>query len=81
MPKARTVFFTAPKQIEIRETSLPPLKENEVLVETSFSAISAGTEMLVYRGQFPRLADAHDRVSSNLNYPLAYGYACVGQVK
>ncbi len=81
MPKARTVFFTAPKQIEIRETSLPPLKENEVLVETSFSAISAGTEMLVYRGQFPRLADAHDRVSSDLNYPLAYGYACVGQVK
>ena len=81
MQKARTLFFTAPKQIEIRETSLPPLKDDEVLVETICSAISAGTEMLVYRGQFPHLADSHDAVSSDLNYPLAYGYACVGRVK
>jgi len=81
MQKARTLFFTAPKQIEIRETALPTLKEDEVLVETICSAISAGTEMLVYRGQFPHLADSHDAVSSDLNYPLAYGYACVGRVK
>lgn len=81
MPKARTLFFTAPKQIEVREISLPVLKENEVLVETVCSAISAGTEMLVYRGQFPHLTDAHDRVSSDLSYPLAYGYACAGRVK
>ena len=37
--------------------------------------------MLVYRGQFPHLADAHDQFSSDLNYPLAYGYACVGIVR
>ncbi|MFN8383581.1 MAG: zinc-binding alcohol dehydrogenase [Anaerolineales bacterium] len=81
MQKAKTIYFTAPKQIEIRETSLPPLKEDEVLVETICSAISAGTEMLVYRGQFPHLADSHDVVSSDLDYPLAYGYACVGVVR
>ena len=81
MTTARTLFFTAPKQIEIRETPLADLKEDEVLVETVCSAISAGTEMLVYRGQFPQLTDAHDAVSSELNYPLAYGYACVGRVK
>jgi 2-desacetyl-2-hydroxyethyl bacteriochlorophyllide A dehydrogenase len=81
MQKARTLFFTAPKQIEIRETTLPPLKDDEVLVETICSAISAGTEMLVYRGQFPHLTDSHDAVSSDLNYPLAYGYACVGVVR
>ncbi len=81
MRKVRTLFFTAPKQIEIRETILPALKEDEVLVETICSAISAGTEMLVYRGQFPHLADSHDEVSSDLNYPLAYGYACVGIIK
>jgi len=80
MPKARTLYFTAPRQIEVRETSLPALKEKEVLVETICSAISAGTEMLVYRGQFPHIADVHDNVSSDLNYPLAYGYACVGKV-
>lgn len=81
MPKAKTLFFTAPKKTEIRETTLPHLKENEVLVETICSAISAGTEMLVYRGQFPHITDLHDGLSSDLNYPLAYGYACVGMVK
>jgi len=81
MPAARTLFFTSPRKIEIREAALPPLKADEVLVETICSAISAGTEMLVYRGQFPHLADAHDALSSDLNYPLAYGYACVGRIK
>jgi 2-desacetyl-2-hydroxyethyl bacteriochlorophyllide A dehydrogenase len=80
MSKTKTLFFTAPQKIEIQETSLPSLKEDEMLVETICSAISAGTEMLVYRGQFPHLADAHDNVSNDLNYPLAYGYACVGRV-
>jgi len=81
MFKTKILFFTAPKKIEIRESTLPSLKENEVLVKTICSAISAGTEMLVYRGQFPHLANAHDNVSSDLDYPLAYGYACVGVVK
>ena len=47
-------YFTAPKQIELREESLPALGADEVLVETFCSAISAGTEMLIYRGQFPQ---------------------------
>jgi len=81
MPAAKTLFFTAPKQVEVRETVLPPLQDDEVLVETVCSAISAGTEMLIYRGEFPQLADAHDVVSSELKYPLAYGYACVGVVR
>ncbi len=80
MPKAKTLFFIAPKKTEIREIPLPRLEEDEVLVETICSAISAGTEMLVYRGQFPHIADLHDNVSSELKYPLAYGYACVGRV-
>ena len=80
MLKAKTLFFTDLRKIEIREIPLPALKEDEVLVETICSAISAGTEMLVYRGQFPPLKDAYDAVSSELKYPLTYGYACVGRV-
>ena len=80
MSKSRTLYFTAPKQIEIRELILPILKENEVLVETICSSISAGTEMLVYRGEFSHVVDVHDQLSSDLNYPLAYGYACAGRV-
>jgi len=52
-----------------------------MLVETVCSAISPGSEMLVYRGQFPKnLADTNDALSSELQYPVAYGYACVGRV-
>src|SRR5689334_10402939 len=80
MRKARTLYFTSPGQLEIREANLPDLKGDEVLVETICSAISAGTEMLVYRGQFPQLKDANDAVSNDLNYPLPYGYACVGRI-
>ena len=78
--KSRTVFFTAPRKVQVLEQELPPLKNNEVLVETICSSISAGTEMLVYRGQFPQVMDAHDILSSNLKYPLAYGYACAGRI-
>ena len=76
----RTVYFTAPRQVELREEPLPALGADEVLVETLCSAISAGTEMLVYRGQFPRGVDAVDSISSGLHYPAPYGYACVGRV-
>ena len=80
MKAAKTLFFTAPQRVELREAPLPALKEDEVLVETVCSAISAGTEMLVYRGQFPQMQDVNDAFSSDLKYPLAYGYACVGKV-
>ena len=76
------LYFTAPGQIELREESVPAPGASQVLVETQVSAISAGTEMLIYRGQFPRdLANSHDPLSGNLHYPLCYGYASVGRIK
>ena len=79
--QARTLFFTAPGKVETRQAVLPPLTPGQVLVETICSAISPGSEMLVYRGQFPKgLADSHDLLSSELKYPASYGYACVGRV-
>lgn len=76
-----TVTFTAPQQVEIRETAIPRPGPGQALAQSICSAISPGSEMLVYNGQFPQdLTDAHDSVSSRLSYPLAYGYACVGRV-
>ena len=81
MNEPRKIYFTGPGQVEVRQSPLPPLTQGQMLVETICSAISPGTEMLVYRGQFPKdLADAHDTLSSGLKYPLTYGYACVGKV-
>jgi len=81
MPVHKTIYFTGPGQVEIRTSTLPPLTQGQMLVETVCSAISPGSEMLVYRGQFSEdLADAHDSMSNGLKYPVAYGYACVGRV-
>ena len=57
------------------------MEADQVLVQIAYSLISPGTEMLIYRGQFPKgLADPNDLFSSNLNYPLKFGYAAVGRV-
>ncbi len=78
--KRKTLYFTAPRQVELREQALPVLGADEVLVETQCSAISAGSEMLLYCGQFPTIVDSFDPISSQLSYPTPYGYACVGRV-
>ena len=81
--KRQTIYFTAPRQVELREETLPALGADEVLVETTCSAISAGTEMLVYQGRFPRDVKTDPVISSlrgGFEYPLAYGYATVGRV-
>lgn len=70
--------------MEIREETLPALGADDVLVETTCSAISAGTEMLIYQGRFPRDLEADSLISSlrgGFKYPLSYGYACAGVIK
>jgi 2-desacetyl-2-hydroxyethyl bacteriochlorophyllide A dehydrogenase len=77
------LYFTAPKQVELREEQIPDLGADEILVETVCSAISAGTEMLVYQGRFPRNLETDSAIEAlrgGFKYPMAYGYACVGKV-
>ena len=90
--KRKILYFTAPRQVELREDTLPALGADDVLVETTCSAISAGTEMLIYQGRFPRdnstafsaSLEVDSVISSlrgGLKYPLEFGYACVGAVR
>lgn len=77
------LYFTAPYQVEIRNADLLDPNHNELLVETLFSAISPGTELMIYRGQAPTdlAADASiASLSGSLTFPLQYGYAVVGRV-
>lgn len=70
--------------MELREENLPAPGADDVLVETICSAISAGTEMLIYQGRFPRDMEADSMISSlrgGFKYPVAYGYATVGVVR
>jgi 2-desacetyl-2-hydroxyethyl bacteriochlorophyllide A dehydrogenase len=55
----------------------------EVLVQTHRSAISAGTELLFYRGRVPPDQPLDTELASlagPATYPLRYGYAAVGHV-
>ncbi|MCQ8106204.1 zinc-binding dehydrogenase [Methylomonas sp. SURF-2] len=82
--RSRQLWFSEPYRVEIRETPLREPAENELLVQSECSAISAGTEMLVYRGQLPTDISLDASLASlqgAATYPLQYGYACVGRVK
>jgi len=81
--RAAQLWFTAPHHVEVRETSLDPPASDQVVVRTSYSAVSAGTELLLYRGQLPNsmaLDSSIDSLQDSCDYPLQYGYACVGTV-
>lgn len=78
-----SLYFTAPHTVEVREESLPPLAAGQVLVQTLCSAISPGTEMLVYRGQAPAGMTVDDTLAAlggQFQFPLKYGYSAVGRV-
>ena len=51
--KRLAIQFYKPYQIKIIEETLPDLAPDQVLVRTVLSAISPGTELLAYRGQWP----------------------------
>ena len=82
--KNKRLYFQAPFTCTIREEDPPAAQGNRLLVRTRCSAISAGTEMLVFQGRFPEdmAVDAtlptYD--GQRLAYPLAYGYSSVGTV-
>ncbi len=82
--QAQQLWFTKPFAVEVREQLLPMPAAGELLVKTLCSAISAGTEMLVYRGQIPgamTLDAGLDSLQGAADYPLQYGYASVGLVQ
>ena len=85
MTKSQQLWFTAPYAVEIRVQELAEPGPDEILVRTLCSGISAGTEMLAYRGQLPRnqpLDSSMEALANQAtNYPLPYGYASVGRVE
>ena len=81
--KQQSLWFTKPYEVELREADLPVLRDDQVLVQTAVSAISPGTEMLVYRGQWPpdlAVDETIEALAGGFAYPLKYGYASVGRV-
>ncbi|MBT3389566.1 MAG: zinc-binding alcohol dehydrogenase [Chloroflexi bacterium] len=79
----QSLYFTGPRRVEVRTEDCPVPRPGEVLVRTQLSAISPGTEMLIYRDQAPKqlaLDESIAALEGNFQYPLKYGYAAVGEV-
>jgi 2-desacetyl-2-hydroxyethyl bacteriochlorophyllide A dehydrogenase len=80
----RSLVFTEPRMVEVVEEELAPPKDGEVLVQTQISAISPGTERLIYEGLAPSgisLDESIPGLQGELSFPLRYGYSVVGHVR
>ena len=81
--KRHSLYFTAPRQVIVLEEAISHPAPGQVLVKTILSAISPGTELLVYRGEFPAgipLDASIAALAGAFAYPLRYGYSAVGRV-
>ncbi len=59
------------------------IPDDNVLIKSVYSGISAGTELLVYRGQLPEgmlLDPLIPEFNETFSYPAQYGYSVVGEV-
>lgn len=77
------LFHVAAGRVESREVPLSAPGEGEVLIRSRCSAISSGTEAMIFGGAFPKGAALDSRIESlkgGFVYPFSYGYALVGEV-
>lgn len=84
MREARALWCEAPGRAAIRPAALAPPRRGEALVRTLFTAVSRGTERLVFTGRIP--SSEHERMRAPMQegsfpFPVKYGYCAVGIVE
>jgi 2-desacetyl-2-hydroxyethyl bacteriochlorophyllide A dehydrogenase len=80
----RALWFVRPRHVELRPVQLPSLGRGDALVKTVCSGVSAGTEMLAYRGELPVDLEVDESIAAlagTFAYPFQYGYSCVGRIE
>jgi NADPH:quinone reductase-like Zn-dependent oxidoreductase len=83
MHMARALWYTAPETVEIRSEHLLPAPPGWLTIQTHFSAISRGTERLVWSGRIAPTEWQRMRApaqSGEFPFPVKYGYSSAGQV-
>ena len=66
------VVFQQPEQLALQSLPLSPMGDDDVLVNVTKSAISTGTERLLWTGRMPQFP--------GMGYPLVPGYESVGRI-
>ncbi len=69
--KTKAIVIPAAHTVELREVELKPLGADDVLIQTTLTSISAGTERMLLRGVMPH---------PMLQFPVVPGYETVGKV-
>jgi len=78
---AEAVWFGGPQRVEIREESVPAVGPDHVRIRNVVSGLSAGSELLVYRGEVPsELQPDLPTIGGDFGFPVKFGYASVGTV-
>ncbi len=80
---AQALVYTAPNVAEITSVDPGTRPDEHVTVRTRFSALSRGTERLVFEGRVPEAEWDRMRApfqSGDFPFPVRYGYAAVGDV-
>jgi 2-desacetyl-2-hydroxyethyl bacteriochlorophyllide A dehydrogenase len=83
MTEASAIHHLAPGKVAVRPAPLRALEHDCVLIRTLWSAVSGGTESMIYRGRFPPGGPQDSTIASlqgDFTYPFRYGYALVGEV-
>lgn len=81
---SQSLWYVAPERVEIRSETLGSLPKNSVQVRTLFSALSRGTESLVFKGLIPEseyIRMGAPFMGGKLPFPVKYGYSNVGRVE
>jgi len=74
----KKIVITGPRKVEIQDVPIPQPGEQELLIKTEISGISAGTEMMLYRGTYPNFK--LKKWPQWRDYPVNPGYELVGTV-
>ncbi len=81
---SKALWYAAPGKVELRDHTLPLLGDKQVHIETCYSAISRGTERLVFNGHVPPTEWQRMRApfqDGEFPFPVKYGYSATGIVR
>jgi 2-desacetyl-2-hydroxyethyl bacteriochlorophyllide A dehydrogenase len=86
--RRRALVFTGPRRVSVIDEELGSPPPGALLVRTRVSAISAGTELLAFRGELPADVPLDETLPALAGeggrgawtFPFRFGYAAVGEV-
>ncbi len=84
MSEARALWYVGRGRADVREAALPPLAPGMARVKTLWTALSRGTERLVFNGLVSGPERARMRAplqEGEFPFPVKYGYCAVGLVE